>query len=128
MTENKRFTFSEDIGCLDVPCSNISDNGKFLGTALLSDVEQLCDKLNAFQELSINDLKRIEELEKENNHLKYQLGDREEAFEVYASEIHDKITTLIDKKIKELQYKDKVCLIPRESITVLEELKRELRL
>ena len=115
MSENKRFTLQEST----IYNRNDVIFDKCIGIKLPQSTA--CDLLNELYE-------KTEQLKKENNHLKYQLGDREEAFEVFASEVHDKINALIDKKIKELQYKDKVCLIPRESITVLKELKRELRL
>lgn len=73
MTENKRYTSSEDIGCLDVHCSNIHDKGEFIGTAILSDVEQLCDLLNE-QDARINELeKENEQLKKENKELENEI-------------------------------------------------------
>ena len=44
---------------------------------------------------------RISDLECENNHLKYKLGDRDVAFEVFARETWDKTINLIDKHIND---------------------------
>lgn len=75
----------------------VRDNN-MIGEKSISNGE-VVDLLNKFQELSINDLKRIEELEKENNHLKYKLGDRDEAFEVFACEVYEKIFEKINERI-----------------------------
>lgn len=66
MTENKRFTYMEQFnGFCDV-----FDYGKVLTCMRLEYVEKTVGLLNNFQELSINDLKHIEQLQKENEQLK----------------------------------------------------------
>lgn len=65
----------------DMPCKGVWDNSVGINRELTHD--EVIDTLNNFQELSIKDLTRIENLEKENEELKLDLKAASESAELY---------------------------------------------
>lgn len=84
--------------------------------------EQLKQQLSEVRKESYGNLDGINYYQEQNGHLSERISD----LECENEQLKSKIVTLIDKKIKELSNQDMVSLIPRESITVLNELKKVL--
>ena len=71
--------------------------------------------------------KYIEEIVKENKELRSKVDDKTVAVEVSLCEQMEKVFSVINRKIDELNEDTEVSLIPRESIRILNELKEELK-
>ena len=150
MTENKRYSdgslakwyYSRDYNGMRVISNGVDEFAlqskkqfKDINSKELKGTNQLLDELNKLEDKIIN-------LEKENTELKEQLKDCQQKKQnikdvLMNSEpvveqkklqklIYQQVINLIDEKIRELENINHVSIIPRESIEVLEDLKREL--
>ena len=124
MTENKRFRRfynylieNETNKKYDIQdCCNLLNNLSNENEQLRLQLNSCSDQRNEFHRGARENANRVGKLKKENEQLKSE-----------NQELKSNVIDLIDKKINKLKNINEVSIIPRESVEILKELKKELQ-